>query len=347
MLFASLLISGCVNCTGKENSETTDWKFTYPGGKLKAVTFSYDDGVIEDRELIKIFDRYNIKATFNISLGRAPKHPNRSIQAPEVKELYKKHEVASHGYLHRTMILLGDKSLEAEIADNQKAIAEVLGSEPPGFAYPYGRHTSKKAPTRIYEALAKHGLRYARTCQRKADFDLPSNWLAWSPNGHHNAGLAICKRYKEFKSDKMSVCYIWGHSYEFVRPKPRWEIIENICKLIANQPDIWYATNGEIALYVQACEAAKKASKFPEIVNPTDMELHLLVDGRPVILPPKSTKKFHRHLKKTTDGGVSRPISRLAALASRVTYVSMLPALLACKTRHCRTIHPPSGSFVF
>ena len=51
--------------------------------------------------------------------------------------------------------------------------------------------------------------------------------------------------------------------------------------------------------------------------------------------------------KKTTDGGVSRPISRLAALASRVTYVSMLPALLACKTRHCRTIHPPIASFVF
>lgn len=285
-----ILACGCVNCNGAAAGKDVSWKFTYPGGKLKALTFSYDDGVIEDRELIKIFDRYNIKATFNISLGRAPKHPNRSIQAPEVKELYKNHEVASHGYLHRTMILLGDKSLEVEIADNQKAIAEVLGSEPPGFAYPYGRHTSKKAPTRIYEALAKHGLRYARTCQKKADFDLPSNWLIWSPNCHHNSGLAICKRYKEFKADKMSVCYIWGHSYEFARPKPRWHIIENICKLIANQPDIWYATNGEIAEYVQACEAAQKVSKFPEIVNPTDVTLYLTVDSKPFTVPPKSTK---------------------------------------------------------
>ena len=190
------------------------------------------------------------------------------------------------------MILLKDNSLNSEIADNQKAIAEVLGTEPPGFAYPYGRHTSKKAPTRIYEALAKHNLRYARTCQKKSDFDLPANWLAWAPNGHHNVGLAICKRYKEFKSDRMSVCYIWGHSYEFARPKPRWEIIENICKLIANQPDIWYATNGEIALYVQACEAAKKASKFPEIVNPTDQTIHLLVNGKQVVLPPKTSKKI-------------------------------------------------------
>ena len=51
--------------------------------------------------------------------------------------------------------------------------------------------------------------------------------------------------------------------------------------------------------------------------------------------------------KKTTDGDASRAISRLAALASRVTYVSMLPVLLACKTRHCRTIHPPLASSGF
>lgn len=289
----SLLISGCANISGKaEKPRTADWKFTYPDGKLKAVTFSYDDGVTEDRELIKIFDRYNLKATFNVSLGKAVKKPERFIQVPELKELYKNHEIASHGFLHRTMILLGDKSLTSEIADNQKAIAEVLGTEPPGFAYPYGRHTSKKAPTRIYEALAKHNLRYARTCQKKEDFDLPKNWLAWSPNCHHNFGLAACKRYKEFKADKMSVCYIWGHSYEFARPKPRWQIIENICKEIAGQPDIWYATNGEIARYVQACEAAQKVSKFPEIVNPTEVTLHLTVNGRKVTIPPKSTKNI-------------------------------------------------------
>ena len=40
-LFASLLLSGCAICTGNANSKAADWKFTYPGGKLKAVTFSY------------------------------------------------------------------------------------------------------------------------------------------------------------------------------------------------------------------------------------------------------------------------------------------------------------------
>ena len=114
LLFSALLLNAA------------EWKFAYPEWKFKAVTFSYDDGVIEDRELIKIFDKYNIKATFNISLGKAVKKPERFIQAAEVKELYKNHEIASHGYLHRTMTLLG-KSLDDEILLNQQSIAKIPG----------------------------------------------------------------------------------------------------------------------------------------------------------------------------------------------------------------------------
>ena len=267
-----------------------EWKFAYPEWKFKAVTFSYDDGVIEDRELIKIFNRYNIKATFNVSIGKALAKPERFIQPAEIKTLYAGHEVASHGYMHRNMPHLKDDArLDAEVANNQKAIADILGTPPPGFAYPYGRHTYPPRTERVYDVLKKYNLRYARTCQKKADFDLPSNWLTWSPNGHHNSGLIIGKRYIEYKADKMSVCYIWGHSYEFVRPAPRWHIIENICKIIANKPDIWYATNIDIARYVQACEAAQKVSRYPEFTNPTDITLYLIANGKQIKLPPKST----------------------------------------------------------
>ena len=37
----------------------------YPGGKAKAVTFSYDDGVQQDKRLAGIFDKYGMKGTFN------------------------------------------------------------------------------------------------------------------------------------------------------------------------------------------------------------------------------------------------------------------------------------------
>ena len=42
-------------------------------GKMKAVTFSYDDGVTQDIRLAELFHKYGLKATFNINselLGR-------------------------------------------------------------------------------------------------------------------------------------------------------------------------------------------------------------------------------------------------------------------------------------
>ena len=38
-------------------------------GKNKAITLSYDDGVMQDKRLVKIFDNYGLKATFNINSG--------------------------------------------------------------------------------------------------------------------------------------------------------------------------------------------------------------------------------------------------------------------------------------
>ena len=44
-------------------------EFTYPQGLKKALTFSYDDGVTQDRRLIELFGRYGLKATFNLNSG--------------------------------------------------------------------------------------------------------------------------------------------------------------------------------------------------------------------------------------------------------------------------------------
>ena len=42
-------------------------------GKKKAITFSYDDGVTQDIRLIEIFNKYNLKVTFNLSSERLVK----------------------------------------------------------------------------------------------------------------------------------------------------------------------------------------------------------------------------------------------------------------------------------
>lgn len=44
----------------KERRAVSMWE-----GKRKAVTFSYDDGVEQDKRLVELFARYQVKGTFN------------------------------------------------------------------------------------------------------------------------------------------------------------------------------------------------------------------------------------------------------------------------------------------
>ena len=73
-------------------------------GKKKAVTFSYDDGVEQDRRLIALFNKYGMKATFNQNSGiqtRADTFTQGNIvihrmNQKDMRELYKGHEIPSH-----------------------------------------------------------------------------------------------------------------------------------------------------------------------------------------------------------------------------------------------------------
>ena len=42
----------------------------FPGGKRKALTMSYDDGRVQDRRLVEIFNRHGIRGTFFLNSGK-------------------------------------------------------------------------------------------------------------------------------------------------------------------------------------------------------------------------------------------------------------------------------------
>ena len=67
----------------------------YEQGKKKAVTFSYDDGTVQDVRLIELLDKYGLKSTFNLCSGWLPKHKdddfigkNRKVCRGDVKHIY-------------------------------------------------------------------------------------------------------------------------------------------------------------------------------------------------------------------------------------------------------------------
>ena len=82
----------------------------FPGNKRKAVTFSFDDGVVQDRRLVKLFNKYGFKCTWNINSAllnfpgqitdRGHTVNYSKIDIYEVKSLYQGHEVAVHSLFH-------------------------------------------------------------------------------------------------------------------------------------------------------------------------------------------------------------------------------------------------------
>ena len=70
----------------------------WQGGRIKALTLSYDDGTRHDEKMVEILDRHGIKCTFN--LNNRDNSDRYWITPDEYNDLYKNHEIAVHGQNH-------------------------------------------------------------------------------------------------------------------------------------------------------------------------------------------------------------------------------------------------------
>ena len=84
----------------------------YPGGRRKAFSVTYDDGVEQDVRFVALLNRYGLKGTFNLNSGLmetafAWTHESgrviRRLRAENAAALYAGHEVASHTLTHPYM----------------------------------------------------------------------------------------------------------------------------------------------------------------------------------------------------------------------------------------------------
>ena len=92
----------------------------FPGGKHKALTMSYDDGKIQDRRLVAMFNQYGIKGTFHINSGLFH-DPNR-IQPEEIRDLYKGHEISCHTATHPTIARGPMTNVMEEVMADRRAL---------------------------------------------------------------------------------------------------------------------------------------------------------------------------------------------------------------------------------
>ena len=228
-------------------------------GKSKAITFSYDDGTVQDIRLIELLNKYNLKCTFNLNseflstpniLIRNNNRINHyKIHKNDVKYVYEGHEIAVHTLSHPNLTKCSDKEIIRQVELDRQNLSEIAGYEIEGMAYPGGGINNDE---RVADIIKNNtGIKYSRTITSTENFEPQANLFRFNPTVWHldfDKMMSLGKEFIEMKADTPKIFYIWGHSFEMDYGSDCWMKLEEFFKLISNKDDIFYGTNKEVLL---------------------------------------------------------------------------------------------------
>ena len=235
------------------------WGDSMSFNKMKAITFSYDDGVTQDIRLIELLNKYNLKCTFNLNselLGKKGmlirnglKISHYKIHPDDVKQIYAGHEVAVHTLTHPHLPQCDEAEIIRQVETDRFNLSELVGYEVVGMAYPGGGVNNDD---RVADIIKQNtGVKYSRTITTNDCFDIQENLYRFNPTAFHldfDKLMAQGREFLELKPETPKIFYIWGHSYEMDYGADYWVKLEEFFKLISNKEDIFYGTNAEVLL---------------------------------------------------------------------------------------------------
>lgn len=244
----------------------------FPGGKHKVLTLSYDDGRLEDRRLVELFNRYGLKGTFHLNSGLQQED---RIPAREWPSLYRGHEVACHTLTHPTIARCPIEHTALQVLEDRRNLESVMGYPVRGMSYPNGSYSRE-----IVELLPALGIEYCRVVGNTDSFEMPENYLLWKATCHHGHNLLEnAERFVNLKKTQyLYMMYVWGHSYEFTNDQ-NWELMEAFGEKVGRRTDIWYATNIEIVDYMKAARNLRYTAAGDLVCNPNSCSVWISVNG--------------------------------------------------------------------
>lgn len=270
----------------------------FPQFKNKALTLSYDDGVRQDKRLIEIMKRHGLKGTFNINSGMFEKEwdgvsTRGRMTEKEALDLYipAGMEVAAHGHKHLSLSQVHDEIAVNDVLTDRKELERLFGRIITGMAYANGAFDDSSV-----DILKRCGISYCRTVESTGNFNLPADWLRLPATCHHD-DPRLMELAKEFLTDPKTdywwakrprLFYLWGHGYEF-DVNDNWYVIEEFAEFVGGRDDVWYATNGEIFNYLQACNSIKFSIDGTLAYNPACTDVYLDMFGKRIIVPAGKT----------------------------------------------------------
>ena len=227
--------------------------------KLKAVTFSYDDGITQDIRLIELLNKYDLKCTFNLNSELLGKNgtlerngmiiSHYKIHPSDVRSIYNGHEIAAHTLTHPLLTKLNEEEIIRQVENDRLNLSDLAGYEVVGMAYPCGGVNNDDRVAGIIKRNT--GIKYCRTIATNESFDVQDDLFRFDPTLFHlnfDRMMELGQRFVDMQADKPQIFYVWGHSFEMDYGPDLWIRLEEFFKLISGKDDIFYGTNREVLL---------------------------------------------------------------------------------------------------
>lgn len=265
----------------------------YPDGKSKAFNVTYDDGVLQDKELISMLNKYGIKGTFNLNSALMKQEfawfhecgmVVKRLSEKAVIGLYDGHEIASHTLNHPYMEAMSKEHILHEMVEDRDNLEELFDTEIVGFAAPFDYFDDV-----IAECAKISGFEYARTSEMTGGYSISDDFYHWKAGIFHlSANLeSYIEGFLE-TDEELAIGQIVGHSYDLDAERI-WDSMEALFEKVSGKDNVWYTTHIELVRYLRAMKKAVITEEY--IQNNSELDLWFNVDG--VVMKVKTDEKVY------------------------------------------------------
>ena len=273
-------------------------KMLFPEGRSKALILSYDDGRTEDRQLVKLMNKYQLIGNFHLNSNKLGS--KGYLNKEEINTLFKGHEVSVHSANHPNLPDQSKIDVISEIVEDRKELERLVAYPVRGMAYPFGNTNDD-----VIKAMDGLGIEYARTVGDTYTFEIPKDFLRWHPTMHQFARAFWEPNQPEkdaqemahfnkvitdfLETKELALLDIWGHSWEMEADENKWKETEKFFKLLSDNPAIYYTSQIALVDYINAFRNLKFSVNKKMVVNLSAIDLFLKKENKTYKIPAGAT----------------------------------------------------------
>ena len=214
--------------------------------------------------ILKLLDKYDIKATFFVSGNAAEMYPKI------VKEIHRRgHEIGHHGYMHESPVKLKPEEEKAILEKGTSILFNITGEKPLGYRSPAWDFSPNTA-----RLLKEHGIIYDSSLMADEKpyeikvngtqtlLELPVDWVLddapyflfmFFPT-YISGTASPSKVYETWKSEfdgyyEDGGCYILTMHPQIIGRSSRIAILEKLIQYIRSKPRVWFTRCIDVANY--------------------------------------------------------------------------------------------------